>query len=172
MKRTQRTRGGVSIVAIGALCVGGCSGTIGETQSRGGAGSGRTGIAGSTVGGGGVVVEGDAVQDTRSGTELHPTAQSLRIQQHRSRSAGRYDAPADDFPSEEKRLGFDNNAALQISPVLAEQYMLSAEKLAAAAVTKMSSLLAAIRQRRRGRVRQVFHRFVRCQSVSSRARRR
>jgi hypothetical protein len=45
--------------------------------------------------------------------------------------------PADDFPSEEKRLGFDNNAAaLQISPALAEQYMISAEALATTAVTK------------------------------------
>lgn len=50
--------------------------------------------------------------------------------------------PADDFPSEEKRLGFDNNAtALQVSPALAEQYMISAEALATKAITKMSSLV-------------------------------
>jgi hypothetical protein len=50
--------------------------------------------------------------------------------------------PADDFPSEEKRLGFDNNAtALQVSPALAEQYMISAEALSATAITKMSSLV-------------------------------
>jgi hypothetical protein len=43
--------------------------------------------------------------------------------------------PADGFPPEEKRLGFDNNAdALSISPVLAEQYMLAAESIATAAV--------------------------------------
>jgi hypothetical protein len=50
--------------------------------------------------------------------------------------------PADDFPSEEKRLGFDNNAtALQVSPALAEQYMISAEALAATAITKLNSLV-------------------------------
>jgi hypothetical protein len=39
------------------------------------------------------------------------------------------------FPVEEHRLGFDNNAeALTVSPVLAEQYILAAEKIAASAV--------------------------------------
>ncbi|HVU00099.1 MAG TPA: DUF1592 domain-containing protein [Polyangiaceae bacterium] len=39
--------------------------------------------------------------------------------------------PASAFPPEEKRLGFDNNAtALQVSPALVEQYMLTAETLA------------------------------------------
>jgi len=39
--------------------------------------------------------------------------------------------PADAFPAEEKRLGFDNNAdALSVSPVLAEQYMKAAETVA------------------------------------------
>ena len=71
--------------------------------------------------------------------------------------------PADDFPIEEKRLGFDNNAeALQVSPVLAEQYMLSAEKLAATAVDQ-DVFVARLRsgQGRRGRVRQVVHLVVR-----------
>lgn len=51
--------------------------------------------------------------------------------------------PADQFPSEEKRLGFDNNAtALQVSPALVEQYMNAAEALAATAVTnKLSSVV-------------------------------
>jgi hypothetical protein len=41
--------------------------------------------------------------------------------------------PADDFPAEEKRDGFDNNAeALTVSPLLGEQYLLAAERLAAA----------------------------------------
>jgi hypothetical protein len=45
--------------------------------------------------------------------------------------------PASAFPTEEMRLGFDNNAtALQVSPALVEQYMTAAEKLATAAVTK------------------------------------
>jgi hypothetical protein len=39
------------------------------------------------------------------------------------------------FPVEEHRLGFNNNAeALTVSPVLAEQYILTAEKIAAGAV--------------------------------------
>ena len=42
---------------------------------------------------------------------------------------------ANAFPAEEKRLGFDNNAAaLSVSPVLAEQYLLAAEAVATAAV--------------------------------------
>jgi hypothetical protein len=52
--------------------------------------------------------------------------------------------PADAFPSEEIRLGFDNNAtALQVSPALVEQYMTAAETLATTAVTKnMKSLVS------------------------------
>ncbi len=39
------------------------------------------------------------------------------------------------FPSEERRLGFDNNAnVLSVSPLLSEQYLLAAEWIAAAAV--------------------------------------
>jgi hypothetical protein len=46
-------------------------------------------------------------------------------------SAGR------DFAAEERRLGFDNNAvALNVSPLLVEQYLLSAEDLAARALDK------------------------------------
>ena len=42
-----------------------------------------------------------------------------------------------DFPTEEVRLGFNNNAAaLSVSPALAEQYLMAAEKLATDAVTK------------------------------------
>ncbi|HEX4337478.1 MAG TPA: DUF1592 domain-containing protein [Polyangiaceae bacterium] len=45
--------------------------------------------------------------------------------------------PASAFPTEEIRLGFDNNAtALQVSPALVEQYMTVAETLATTAVTK------------------------------------
>jgi hypothetical protein len=51
--------------------------------------------------------------------------------------------PASAFPTEEMRLGFDNNAtALQVSPALVEQYMRAAETLATTAVTKnMKSLV-------------------------------
>jgi len=51
-------------------------------------------------------------------------------------------APANGFPTEEKRLGFDDNAAvLSVSPLLAEQYMLAAEQLAADAVDNHWSAL-------------------------------
>jgi hypothetical protein len=50
--------------------------------------------------------------------------------------------PADGFPAEEKRLGFDNNAdALSVSPVLAEQYMKAAETIAADALNNRWSAL-------------------------------
>src|SRR6266700_2181774 len=50
--------------------------------------------------------------------------------------------PADGFPVEEKRLGFDNNAdALSVSPVLAEQYLSAAEALATAAINSRWSAL-------------------------------
>jgi hypothetical protein len=49
---------------------------------------------------------------------------------------------ADGFPTEERRLGFDNNAAaLSTSPVLVEQYMLAAEKAAANAVVNLASIV-------------------------------
>jgi hypothetical protein len=50
---------------------------------------------------------------------------------------------ADQFPTEEVRLGFDNNAAaLSVSPALAEQYLDAAETLATAAVkTNMAKLV-------------------------------
>ena len=45
--------------------------------------------------------------------------------------------PGAAFPTEEIRLGFDNNAnALQVSPDLVQQYMTAAETLATTAVTK------------------------------------
>jgi hypothetical protein len=51
-------------------------------------------------------------------------------------------APANDFPAEERRNGFDNNAvALQISPTLVEQYMNAAERLAATALASTPSLV-------------------------------
>lgn len=49
--------------------------------------------------------------------------------------------PAGKFPAEERALGFDNNAAaLTTSPVLIEQYVSTAEALAASAITKLQTL--------------------------------
>lgn len=51
--------------------------------------------------------------------------------------------PARNFPHEEEVAGFSNNAAvLNISPVLAEQYMTAAEQLAARAVGTLDTLMA------------------------------
>jgi len=50
--------------------------------------------------------------------------------------------PADGFPAEEKRLGFDNNAdALSVSPLLAEQYLKAAETVATDALNNRWSAL-------------------------------
>jgi hypothetical protein len=55
--------------------------------------------------------------------------------------------PAGAFPTEEKRLGFDDNsAALNVSPALAEQYMMAAEQLAADAVNNHWATLVACPQ--------------------------
>lgn len=51
-------------------------------------------------------------------------------------------APSKNFPSEEEAHGFTNNAdVMGMTPVLAEQYMVTAETLALRAVTKMESLI-------------------------------
>jgi hypothetical protein len=52
---------------------------------------------------------------------------------------------ADSFPTEERRLGFDNNAAaLSTSPVLVEQYLLAAEKTATDAVNGVNASMTAL----------------------------
>jgi hypothetical protein len=50
-------------------------------------------------------------------------------------------APGADFPTEERRAGFDNNAAaLTVSPTLNESYLMAAERLATNAVTNLAPL--------------------------------
>ena len=171
MSRTLSPRRGAGVLTGGLLLLAACSGTIGET-THGSSGNGfdshrrRRGRAGRR---GGYC----RLQPTEPRADLHPQAQSVRVQQHHSRSARRYHAPRDDFPSEEKRLGFDNNAAgLQISPVLAEQYMLGREARPPPRYQNVSCAWLRSGQGWRRRVRQVVHLFVRSQGVSSPARRR
>lgn len=50
--------------------------------------------------------------------------------------------PADEFPTEEEALGFNNNAtALGVTPILAERYMVAAEGIAARATEDLAALL-------------------------------
>ncbi len=114
-----------------------CNGSVGGSPSDpGGPGdpgrpSGVGGSMGMTGTGGTVVVGPDGaplgpppptVIRRLSNTEYNNTVAALLADATR---------PADSFLVDERRLGFDNIAAVQtISPVRAEQYMLAAEKLA------------------------------------------
>jgi hypothetical protein len=113
-------------------------------------GAGADGVGGAGVGGAGVGGAGGA---GGAGAGLNCTAPSPGPSYARRLNRFEYNntvrdllgdqtAPANDFPSEERRNGFDNNAtALQISPTLAEQYMNAAERLAAAALANMPALV-------------------------------
>ena len=134
----------------GAMVAGAaCSGVIGD-QAHGAnskPGAGTAGAGGATGGGGPAGGAGGA------GGSLSCTAPSPGPSYARRLNRFEYNntvrdllgdqtAPANDFPSEERRNGFDNNAlALQVSPNLVEQYMNAAEKLAATAIANLSSLL-------------------------------
>src|SRR5450432_903974 len=138
MNRTLSACRGAALTG-GLLFLAACSGTIGETgHGTSGAGSStRAGGLGGPVGVGSTDCSaqnpGPSYVRRLNRFEYNNTVRDL---------LGDTTQPANDFPEEEKRLGFDNNAsALQVSPVLAEQYMMAAEKLAASAITNMSSLL-------------------------------
>src|SRR5262245_36482352 len=50
--------------------------------------------------------------------------------------------PSSSFPPEEESLGYDNQAtSLDVTPILAEQYMKASEAIAARAVTDLTKLL-------------------------------
>jgi len=128
---------------MGALLVSAsCSGVIGG-QDNGGNSRPSGGTAGGGAGGAG---GGGSGGTGGTGGGLNCTAPSPGPSYARRLNRFEYNntvrdllddrtAPANDFPIEERRNGFDNNAiALQISPTLVEQYMNAAEKLAATAV--------------------------------------
>lgn len=101
----------------------------------GGSGNSASGNGGTGNGGGGTVVgakckgvdPGPSVIRRMTRVEYGNTVRDL---------LGATMPVASSFPTEEKRLGFDNNAsALTVSPLLAEQYLLAAEKLASDVVT-------------------------------------
>jgi hypothetical protein len=140
MTRSFSPRRGAGVLTGGLLLLAACSGEIGTTD-KGISGTGTTNRTGSLGGPGGVAGAADCSAHNPGPSfvrrlnrfEYNNTVRDL---------LGDDTSPADDFPAEERRMGFDNTAAaLQISPVLAEQYMLSAEKLANAAIAKISTLL-------------------------------
>ncbi|MES1172295.1 MAG: DUF1592 domain-containing protein [Bacteroidota bacterium] len=110
------------------LGLGGCTGVVGDA-------------GGPTTGGGSAALcqtpdPGPSVIRRMTRLEYRNTLRDL---------LGSPPAIADAFPAEERRLGFDNNAAaLSTSPVLVEQYLLAAEKAATDAVNSPSSLAAIV----------------------------
>ena len=124
------TRGGTGTTGSGSGSGGG--------GGAGGASGGAGGASGGTGGAGGGLnctapSPGPSYARRLNRFEYNNTVRDL---------LGDRTAPANDFPSEERRNGFDNNAvALQISPTLVEQYMNAAEKLAATALANVPSIV-------------------------------
>ena len=130
---------------VGAIVVGAsCTGVIGtqDNQSRPGGGTAGGGSGGAGGGGGGGAGGGLNCTAPTPGPSYARRLNRFEYNNTVRDLLGDRTAPANDFPTEERRNGFDNNAtALQISPTLVEQYMNAAERLAAAALTNMPSLL-------------------------------
>jgi hypothetical protein len=138
-RRTNRWS--VCVLTFGLLAAAGCSGTVGETTPRG-TSTNRGGTVGTSVGGGGVVVSGDACATRDPGPSYIRRLNRFEYNNTVRDLLGDTSAPASDFPADEITLGFDNNSqSLDTSPALAEQYMLAAEKLATTAVTNDMSTL-------------------------------
>jgi hypothetical protein len=124
-----------------------CTGVIGSPSSGGNSrpsgGTGGNGPGGG-AGGGGAGGSGGVLDCTALSPGPSYARRLNRFEYNNTVRdlLGDQTAPADAFPTEERRNGFDNNAvALQISPTLVEQYMNAAEALSAAAVANMPSLL-------------------------------
>jgi hypothetical protein len=116
-RRAARHTGAAALLSL----ISSCTGTIGGPLG-----------AGPVVGGHSSLCQGAAPQP---GPSFIRRVNRLEYNNTVRDLLGDLTHPADAFPAEEKRLGFDNNAdALSVSPVLAEQYMLAAEALAATAV--------------------------------------
>jgi hypothetical protein len=116
---------GIPGAAAVLLFVCSCTGKIGGAPSGGGGGDGTVGHT-SSLCQGKAANPGPSYIRRVNRLEYNNTVRDL---------LGDTTHPADGFPAEEKRLGFDNNAeALSVSPVLAEQYMSAAETVATAAV--------------------------------------
>jgi hypothetical protein len=134
-------------VLVLGVAVGGCVGTIDATPggaASGVEGDGSRGAGGPgqpPKGGGGPSQPGGLGLPAASCTSPAPGPSLIRRLTRREYDntvadlLGDRSNPARLFPAEERRLGFDNNAsALTISPLLAEQYLRTAERLAGTAV--------------------------------------
>jgi hypothetical protein len=141
LRRSSATGGGAA----------GEGGAPGSGAGVGGSGIGGSGVAGSGVGGAGGSGSGGGGAGGSGGlacsTPSPGPSYARRLNRFEYNNTvrdllGDRTAPANEFPIEEKRNGFDNNAvALQVSPTLVEQYMNAAEKLAAVAMAATPSII-------------------------------
>src|SRR5262249_53655908 len=130
-------RGRVHTIAAIVLAGTACTGNIGDRLS-GSSGSGTGSGSGSGSGTGGNL----ACNALQPGPSFVRRLNRFEYNNTVSDLLGDTTQPADDFPTEEKLNGFDNNAtALQISPTLVEQYLNAAEKLATSAVANLAALV-------------------------------
>ena len=135
------------ITQQGAAANSGAAGTSGSSSTTG-AGN-TTGVTSVTGAAGATMTPAQVAALCASGTpSLDPGPAFVRRMNHLEYDntigdlLGMPTTIGNQFPSEEVRLGFDNNAAaLSVSPDLAEQYLDAAETLAAAAVASNMSTL-------------------------------
>jgi hypothetical protein len=121
---TAGTNGGSVAGTAGAT---GAAGAIGATGTAGATSMTPAQVAALCASGAPSVDPGPAFVRRLTHTEYDNTVRDL---------LGMPTTVGNQFPTEEVRLGFDNNAAaLSVSPALAEQYLDAAESLAKAAVT-------------------------------------
>ncbi len=141
MTRPLFVRRGVGTLVFCVLAGAACTGVIGENHGAGhssGAGGASSGTGAGTGGGPDptctTLEPGPSFVRRLNRFEYNNTVRDL---------LGDTTAPADDFPTEERRNGFDNDAtALQLSPALVEQYLDAAERLATKAVANLAALLS------------------------------
>lgn len=145
-----------ALCALAAACVGDIAGqrgaqATGDDTFAGPGGSGATGNQGGAGVGG--LPAGGAAGKSGAGPVVDPVeaacssaapdpgpAYIRRLSRYEFNNTvrdllGDKTQPARDFPTEERKLGFDNNAtAVTVSPLLSEQYLIAADTLATAAV--------------------------------------
>jgi hypothetical protein len=139
----QRARVWGGVLSSLALCA--CTGRIVQPSgsppgagATGAGGAGATGVVGTTGAAGMTAAQVAAlcVQSVDPGPSFVRRVTHTEYDNTIRDLLGTPTTIGNQFPTEEVRLGFDNNAAaLSVSPDLAEQYLTAAETLAAAAVT-------------------------------------
>jgi Protein of unknown function (DUF1592)/Protein of unknown function (DUF1588)/Protein of unknown function (DUF1587)/Protein of unknown function (DUF1595)/Protein of unknown function (DUF1585) len=130
----RSTRGAVVVAC--ALAAAGCVGKVGEGHALP-----RDQVGGATPGG---TTGGTGAACTNSGAPASPLRRLTHADYNNTVRDLLGDAsnPADNFPDETVGEGFSNSAvALSVTPVLAEGYLDSAQKIAATAVKNLPALL-------------------------------